>query len=273
MPTFPITATVLDSVTRLTAAHRGMAVLCASHGGAYAAWLAASQGIGAVILHDAGVGRARAGIAGLTLLEDLGVPAAAIAHLSARIGDGADCLARGLLSFVNGPAHGLGLATGMAATEALGLLAAARLIPSTAPPAMSESRFAIDTGSAPGIRVIGIDSASLVAAEDAGHVVVCASHGALLGHDPATAMKVAVRAAVFNDAGGGRHWAGTSRLPALEARGIAAACVSHLSARIGDARSTYKDGYISVLNGTAAGRGGEVGQSCKDFVAAMVAAR
>ena len=57
---------------------------------------AAKAGIKAVILCDAGVGRERAGIGGLDYLDKLGVAAAAIGHRSARIGDGADCHARGL---------------------------------------------------------------------------------------------------------------------------------------------------------------------------------
>ena len=42
--------------------------------------------------------------------------------------------------------------------------------------------------------------------------------------------------------------AGVSRLPALDARGIAAATVSAAGARIGDARSTYEDGVLSRVN-------------------------
>ena len=54
-------------------------------------------------------------------------------------------------------------------------------------------------------------------------------------------------------------------------RGIAAACVSCFSARIGDARSTYEDGYVSAINDIARRWGGAVGQSCKEFVAAIAA--
>ena len=45
-------------------------------------------------------------------------------------------------------------------------------------------------------------------------------------------------AAVYNDADFGVDDAGISRLPALDARGIAGACVSAWSARIGDGQST-----------------------------------
>ena len=89
---------ILDSVTVFPPDARGRAAIAASHGGVYAAYLAAKAGIKAVILCDAGVGRERAGIGGLDYLDALGVPAAAIGHRSARIGHGADCCARGIIT-------------------------------------------------------------------------------------------------------------------------------------------------------------------------------
>src|SRR5438445_19319 len=79
----------------------GQAAIAASHGGTYAAYLAAKAGIKAVILCDAGVGRERAGIGGLDYLGSLGVAAAAIGHRSARIGHGGDCHARGVITYAN----------------------------------------------------------------------------------------------------------------------------------------------------------------------------
>ena len=263
---------VLDSVTHLTPEHRGRVAYCASHGAVYAAYYAAAKGVAAVVLSDAGIGRERAGVAGLRLLEELGVPGAAISHLSARIGDGRDGLARGVLSTVNGPAAALGLAPGMACGEALARLAVAGLPASPAPPPAEEARFEIADLGLGGIRVIGMDSNGLVTAADAGHVIVTGSHGGLLGGNPATAVKHPVLAAVYNDADRGRDDAGNSRLPALEARGIAGACVSAFSARIGDARSTLDDGYVSALNARARSLGGEVGMSCRDLVTAIVRA-
>jgi hypothetical protein len=262
---------VLDSVTHLTPAARGRVALAASHGGVYAAWYAAARGIGAVILHDAGIGRERAGIGGLDWLAALGVPAAAVGHHSARIGDGADMLARGLLSAVNAPAAALGLAEGMTAATALARLLAARPAPAEAGPPMEEARREI--ARAGDVRVLALDSNGLVEAGDAGHVVVTGSHGGLLGGRPETAVKAAVRAALYSDAGIGMDAAGISRLPALEARGIPAACVSCFSARIGDAMSTWQDGFVSTLNPLAAARGGRIGQSARDFVAAMLEQR
>lgn len=273
-PRFSVSDTiVLDSVTHLTSAHRGLAAYCASHGGTYAGYFAAKMGIGAIILNDAGIGREQAGIVGLHLLDALGVPAAAISHASARIGCGTDGFKRGRLSFVNAAARQLGLEPGMTCARALQCMSIAKLTPSPAPAPLAEARFEIVRASNERIRVFGIDSNALVTADDVGHIAITGSHGGLLGDKAATAIKVDVACAIYNDAGFGADAAGISRLPALDARQIAGACVSCFSARIGDARSTYEDGYISALNETAAGYGGAIGQSCRAFVAAMVAQR
>ena len=102
---------VTDSVTMLGADARGRAAIAASHGGIYAAYLAAKAGLKAVILSDAGVGRERAGVGGLAYLATMGVPAAAIGHRSARIGDGIDCAKRGIITCVNEPAAAAGSLT------------------------------------------------------------------------------------------------------------------------------------------------------------------
>src|SRR4051795_10666677 len=110
---------ILDSVTVFPADARGRAAIAASHGGVYAAYLAAKAGVKAVILCDAGVGRERAGIGGLDYFDKLRVPAATIGHRSARIGDGKDCHARGVITYVNAYAAKTGVASGMSAREAL----------------------------------------------------------------------------------------------------------------------------------------------------------
>ena len=74
---------VYDSVTRLDPQVRGQAVIAASHGGLYSVHLAISEGVGALIVSDGGVGMDRAGISGLELAQAVGVPCAAIDHQSA----------------------------------------------------------------------------------------------------------------------------------------------------------------------------------------------
>ena len=77
-----------------------------------------------------------------------------------------------------------------------------------------------------GVRVFTLNSNALVTPDDAGHIMLTGSHGGLLGGRAATAVKYDVFAAIYNDADFGADDAGVSRLPALDARDIAGACVS-----------------------------------------------
>lgn len=113
-----------DSVTELADVH-GSVLVAGSHGGIIAAYLGARAGAHALILNDAGVGLERAGIAGLDYLDGLGMAAATVSHMSARIGDGADSLARGEISHANRHALNAGVKTGMPCRQAAQLLALA----------------------------------------------------------------------------------------------------------------------------------------------------
>jgi uncharacterized protein YunC (DUF1805 family) len=252
-----------DSITRVGSEAAGAVVVNGSHGGIYAAYLAGKLCVVAAIFNDAGVGRDRAGIAGLDYLEDFGIPAAAIGYDTARIGDGADMMARGLVTHTNASAQALGCRVGMACRNAATLLQ--RAVPSgREPPPEREGAFLL-VGEPPA--AWALDSASLVAAEHVGTVIVTGSHGGLLGGRPDTALKYDALAALFNDAGIGIDEAGVTRLPALEARGIAAGTVAAASARIGDARSTYEDGILSRVNPRAAALGVVPGMAAREFVA------
>jgi len=70
---------IADSITRVGPEAAGAVVVNASHGGVYAAYLAAKLHAVAAVFNDAGVGRDRAGIAGLDYLEDFGIAAATAA--------------------------------------------------------------------------------------------------------------------------------------------------------------------------------------------------
>lgn len=71
------------------------------------------------VFSDAGVGKDRAGVAGLELLEAFNIPAAAVDVNSARIGDADDTLESGVLAHCNGLARELGLEPGMSVRQAL----------------------------------------------------------------------------------------------------------------------------------------------------------
>lgn len=254
---------ILDSITQLGDGACDFTVICASHGGAYVARIALARGVPALLVNDAGVGRDKAGIAALSLFEMHARPAAALDHGSARIGDGADCAGRGIVSFVNGPSFALGVRVGQTALEAAAFLSAAEAAPPVLLPG-EDMRQVVAVGERGHVAIA--DSAGLVTTADEGALVVTGSHGGLLGGCRDSAIKAQVQAAVFNDAGGGIEEAGYSRLPVLAARGIAAATVSAWSARIGDARSTLNDGIISRLNQPALDLGCEVGMTVRGFV-------
>jgi hypothetical protein len=254
---------VVDSITRLPAGPVPAVVVAASHGGRYAAAVALGHGVRAVVFNDASRGLEDAGVAGLGLLETAGVPAAAVAAASARIGDGTDQRQHGRLSVVNGPARALGLAPGMRVDEALLILQDASPPASSGAPEVVEGRWMLSEGPP---RVWALDSVSLTTHDDDGDILVTGSHGALLGGDPSSAVKSDPLAVVYNDAGGGPDDRGRTRLPALDARGIAAATVEARTARIGDGRSTYETGIVSTVNVTAERRGATPGMTTRDFV-------
>jgi hypothetical protein len=248
---------------------RGRVVVCGSHGGSYTGLCAAAAGVRGILLNDAGVGREDAGIAGLAICEAVGIPAAALDHASCRIGNAHDAFARGVVSHANGPAAALGVARGMAAREAAARLAEAPE-PAGEPPDMGQEHRREETVN--GWRLVVCDSASLIRpGQDDGAIVITASHGGLVGDDPATASKADAAFVAFNDAGVGREEAGVSRLPVLEGRGIAAVTVDCRSARIGDGASTLEDGVISQANDAALALGAAPGVPLRRLVEEITA--
>jgi hypothetical protein len=252
-----------DTITKLPPDAAGQVVVSGSHGGRYPGYLAAKAGVRAVILNDAGVGKGAAGIGALAYLEALGIAAAAVSHLSCRIGDTQDMLLRGRVGHANAAARAAGVAPGLACLEAAVLLTEAAHVRAEAPE-VGEGRSEIAEVGAR--RIVLVDSAAMVAPRDAGAIVVTGSHGGLVGGDPAMALRTEGFAAAFNDAGIGIGEAGVGRLPALDRRGIAAFTVAAASARIGEARSTFEDGIVSRANETAARLGAAPGMSARDVV-------
>jgi nucleotidyltransferase/DNA polymerase involved in DNA repair len=259
---------VFDSATLLQRSATGRVAICASHGGIYAASLAARAGVRAVILNDAGFGRDAAGVAGLYWLDGLDIGGCAADYQSARIGDGRDMYESGIISTTNNVAAAIGCRPGMPVAEAAALLAKIAEPGMRPPPEIGETRRRIANG---GHREVwALDSVSLEKGEDRRKILVTGSHGGLLGGDPASALKVDAFAAFFNDAGGGKDGAGFARLPVLDTRGVSAATVSAASARIGDGLSTYDTGVLSRVNAAARHLGLSEGMSARQAVARLV---
>lgn len=261
---------VVDSVTKLDAASRGAIAACGSHGALYPAWLAARAGVRAIVFNDAGVGKHSAGVAGVAWLAGLGIAACAVDHRSARIGDGADVLASGMVTTVNDIAAAAGCLPGQPCRKAMRcLVESAPVPPDVDVPEIGETRIRIANS---GHREVwALDSITLTRPEDRRAVIVSGSHAALLGGRRDDGLIGAdIFAAFFNDAGLGKDDAGVARLPVLEARGIAAAAVSCDSARIGDGRSTYDTGVISRLNEVAHRLELKEGMTTREAVARLV---
>jgi hypothetical protein len=258
------------SCSNVRAEHRAQVVVSGSYGGRYNAFNAAKWPVRAVIMNDAGIGKDNAGIVGLDFLDRIDMAAATADAQTCHIGDGDHMLAHGIISTVNRVAAALGCAPGQSVRACAERLRAAR-VPTVAPPAITEGgRYVVRD--IPGEPVlICADSIGFLQPDDAGRIVVTASHGALSGGRPDNVVPQDIAAIFFSDAGGGRDGAGIARLADLERRGIVAGATSADSAPIGDSRALYRDGILSYINGPASSRGARAGMRLDDFIETLIA--
>ena len=259
------------SCSNIRAEHRSQVVVSGSYGGRYNAFNAAKWPVRAVIMNDAGIGKDKAGIIGLDFLDQIGLAGATADGQTCHIGDGDHTLAHGVISHVNRTAAALGCAPGQSVRDCAEIMRAAA-VPTLAPPSITEgARFVMRD--VPGEPVlICADSIGMLQPDDAGRIVVTASHGALSGGRPDNTVPLDIRAVFFSDAGGGMDRAGVARLDDLDRKGIVAGATSADSAPIGDSRALYRDGVLSQVNGPAFLRGGRVGMKLKDFIDVLIAA-
>ncbi|MBX9943187.1 MAG: hypothetical protein K2Y40_03835 [Reyranella sp.] len=242
---------VVPSVTKLPPETDGAVLVGGSHGAVYAAYLSAKAGARAAIHNDAGIGRDEAGVSGLVWAEQHGMAMAAVATASARIGDGADMMRRGVISRANRLAAACGVVPGQTVADAAERLKAAPW-PRPRPAPLAEGRTLSG-------RIVCVDSISLGDRRDRGRVVASGSHGGVPAGETAAAFEPAL--ALFNDAGFGIEQAGVAGLAILEKAGIAGVTVGTLTARIGNGHSTLMDGLISETNEAAYRLGARVGGS------------
>jgi hypothetical protein len=266
----PAAITTVPSCSNATAAHAGTVIVSGSYGGKYNAFNAAKWGIRGVIMNDAGVGADDAGIAGLPYLDQIGLPAATASASSCHIGDGDHTLAHGIISHVNIAAAALGCAPGETVRASAERMATAPVPPEAPPPITEGNRVTLrDIPGKP--RLVCADSVGMVRPEDAGHIVITASHAALPGGRRDTIIPPGILAVFFSDAGGGLDNAGIARLPVLDADGIIAGTTSAASAPIGDSRALYERGVLSHLTSPAMRAGGAVGMPLKAFIDLLLA--
>ena len=256
----------VPTVTKLGPETAGSVVVGGSHAAIYTTYLTLKAGARAAIQHDASLGRDQAGIAGLKWAEPFGFAIAAVDARTARIGDGADMLQRGIVSAVNRHAAACKVEPGMTCRQAAELLRSAPM-PQAAPPASETRSEEVVPGS--GRKIVMVDSVALAREGDAGGIVLTGSHGGT--PSDGYAAKIGMQLVLFNDAGFGADYAGIASLAILEGKGMAAATVSAFTARIGDGRSTYQDGIISAANKQARALGAVIGAPARDFVRAVAA--
>ncbi|HTV71224.1 MAG TPA: MaoC family dehydratase N-terminal domain-containing protein [Rhizobiaceae bacterium] len=120
----------MGSVTFITEENAGDVICAGSHFGRTSAAYSSRFNLRGVLCSDAGRSKDDSGISGLEVLQEKGVPGAAVSTDSAEIGDGLSTYRDGIVSAHNAVAAGLGIRDGMPAKEAA-LLMLERDLPRT----------------------------------------------------------------------------------------------------------------------------------------------
>ncbi len=110
---------LLDSISAVAQDDEEKILVSSSHGGVAAGEYACRFPLKAVFFNDAGVGKNSAGIAALKMLEDKGIPAGTVSHMSARIGDSVDMWENGVVSHLNEKAVAMGFVLGERLQDAI----------------------------------------------------------------------------------------------------------------------------------------------------------
>lgn len=110
---------LVDSITKVSVEDEGAHVVSASHGGTSSGEFALETPLASVFFNDAGVGKNRAGISALDMLQARGVAAGAISHETGCIGDSQDMWDNGVISHANALAIAAGLKPGLRVKDAL----------------------------------------------------------------------------------------------------------------------------------------------------------
>jgi hypothetical protein len=209
-----------------------------------------NRGFRGFIAVDAGIGRNEAAIGGLPMADQHHVPAAAVSVYSCDMCDGRSIWSDGVISRVNEAAQKAGVQPGQTTS-----VAAAHML-------------GAPQGSARSLTNPQGDTDFLLHAGAEGSIYGCWSMGLpkgdrrrdvfCVGTPIDTTMTVHMykhgilpRGVIGSDGGFGRNHMAIAGLQILQGMGIPCAGVSFLSADLGDARSIYQDGIISVTNALA----------------------
>ena len=244
-------------------------IVASSFAGASIIGGALAKSVKAIIAHDAGVGKDQAAIGGLPYGDRYGTPIAAVDCRTATLSNGNSALA-GTISHANEAAAKLGVRPGQSARQAAALLLKA---PPGRPIAMAldidNKLYELET--TPTGRIYAI-WALFYLPKDATYpndVFSVATHSARVAAEHA--FRWNVKGWIANDAGPGKNNSGISGLAMCGEKGMPAAAVAAMSARIGDGLSTYREGIISAVNEPARAKGINVGMTAKDALRLMIA--
>jgi hypothetical protein len=238
----------------------------ASFAGAPTAAMAMRQGVKAWVAHEAGPGKDEAGVSGLPFADRYGVPAAAIATMEARLGDGRTLLT-GHVSRANKSSAALGVRLGQTGDQAARLmLKAPRGQLRDFPGVFDETVH--EMAATPGGKIYACWSFSRVPRAHPNDVFCVASHGAKTM--ALYALPIRPKGLICNDGGRGLDDSGIEGLAEMARHGLAAVAVSSASARIGDALSTYHDGIVSAANEPARAKGVTIGMQAAEAARLML---
>jgi hypothetical protein len=109
---------IADSAADMDESTKGDVFVDGSHCGINVGEMTLHGEVGAMIGNDAGMGKNDAGIAALAMCDEKGIPSAAVAAMSAKIGSGMSTYEQGQISVVNETAKKLGISAGMSTKEA-----------------------------------------------------------------------------------------------------------------------------------------------------------
>lgn len=226
-----------------------------------------TKGVKAVIATDAGIGKDEAGISGLKHGETIGVPVASVAVMSAETSNGRATLL-GTISRANAQARALGVAPGQIAWEAALLLAkapAGKSIPTS--PGAEEAPVVMET--TPQGRIWATPGSTAIREKIPNDVFCSGANSSRVMSDGA--IRMAAKGAIANDAGIAPKNSAVEGVFLLAERGVPAASVSTMSARLGEGLSTWNDGVISVANDVALKLGVRIGMTAKEAARLMLA--
>jgi hypothetical protein len=225
-----------------------------------------TRGVKAVIATDAGIGKDEAGISGLKHGERIGVPVSVIAAMSAETSNGRSTLL-GEISRANAQARALGVTPGMVAYEAavrLAKAAAGLAIPTP----LGAEEVPVVVEETPQGRVWATPGTTAIKDKVPNDVICSGANSSRVFSDGV--VRMAAKGAIANDAGIAKNDTAVEGVKLLGERGIPAAAVATMSARLGEGLSTWNDGVISVVNPLAGQRGVKVGITAKEAARLML---